>query len=374
MKAEEVITGTLNAIHPGMLVTIESTAEGREGRFYEMSKQSRALQDLIAGLKTKRELGEGDPELRKYLESVDGVKLAKTQYKFFFFGWYDNMLNVIDPNGVPVPKRLGDYFDKIEVDLNIRIGPDQRAWYVTKEIVQGDFMFREHPSDPDEAFFASLLGTYYAIQMTNLRKQGHICKVPYQEGILVDTWWDLGYNDLNSIWFSQDIGREIHLIHYYQNSGEGMMHYADYCRDNTPYRFGRWVAPFDIDVHEYTAGKTRRKIAFEAGINFEAAPKLEKPDQIANVRRILPVCYFDMEGCDKGLVGLDAYRKEWNEKLAVYRDKPLHDAASNPADAFAVFATAHAFMFEGAQNAAMTLNIETVERERALTNTSKGWT
>jgi len=374
-KAEEVITGTLNAIHPGQLVTIESTAEGREGRFYEMSKQSRALADLIEGRKTKEELSEGDADVRKYLESVNGIKLAKTQYKFFFFGWYDNMLNQEDPEGVPVPSRLSKYFDQLEVDLNIHLTPEQKAWYVTKEMVQGDFMFREHPSNPDEAFFASLLGTYYAVQMTNLRKANHICAVPYQEGILVDTWWDLGYNDLNSIWFTQNIGREIHVLHYYQNSGEGMMHYADYCRE-TPYRFGRWVAPHDIDVHEYTAGKTRRKIAYEAGINFEAAPKLEKPDQIANVRRILPVCWFDIEGTEKGLAALDAYRKEWNEKLAVYRDRPLHDWSSNAADAFAVFATAHSFMFEAAQDAQMLITETTVERERVLNTNAghRGWT
>jgi hypothetical protein len=376
MKAEEVITGTLNAIHPGMLVTIESTAEGREGRFYEMSKQSRALADLIEGRKTKEELSEGDSELKAYLESVDGVKLAQTQYKFFFFGWYDNMLNVVDPQGVPIPSRLSKYFDKIEADLNIYLTDAQKAWYVTKETTQGDFMFREHPSTPDEAFFASLLGTYYAIQMTNARKQGRICSVPYQEGVLVDTWWDIGYDDLNSVWFTQDIGREIHVIHYYQNSGEGMMHYADYCRDELPYRYGRWVAPHDIGVHEYTSGKTRKEIAFDAGINFEAAPKLDKQDQIANVRRILPVCYFDLEGTEKGVAGLDAYRKEWNEKLAVYRDKPLHDWASNPADAFAVFATAHSFMFTDAQNAALTISETTVERERNLASKSgaKGWT
>jgi hypothetical protein len=35
-KAREIITGSLNAIAPGQYVFIESTAEGREGHFYEM--------------------------------------------------------------------------------------------------------------------------------------------------------------------------------------------------------------------------------------------------------------------------------------------------------------------------------------------------
>jgi hypothetical protein len=378
MKAEEVITGTLNAIHPGMIVTIESTAEGREGRFYEMCKQSQAIQDLIEGRKTKEELAKGDAKLRQYLDTVDGVKLSKTQYKFFFFGWYDNMLNVVDADGVPIPDRLDEYFAGIEGKTGVRLTDEQKAWYVTKEAVQGDFMYREHPSTAEEAFMASLLGTYYAVAMSNARKNNRIHSVPHQEGVLVDTWWDLGFNDINSIWLTQTVGREIHVIRYYQNSGESMIHYADYLRDLSEkyeYRYGRWVAPFDIDNHEYTSGKTRRQIAFEAGINFEAAPKLDKPSQIANVRRIIPICWFDIEACERGLAGLDGYRKEWNDKLAVYRDKPLHDWASNPADAFAVMASAHQFMWDWSDASNnVQLSESAQERERILSGSAKGWT
>jgi hypothetical protein len=378
MKAEEVITGTLNAIHPGMLVTIESTAEGREGRFYEMCKQSQAIADLIEGRKSKEELAKGDAKLRQYLDTVEGIKLSKTQYKFFFFGWFDNMLNKVEPEGVPIPARLGEYFEKIEAIARVRLSLEQKAWYVTKEAVQGDFMFREHPSIPEEAFQASLQGTYYAVQMANARKNNRIHSVPHQEGVLVDTWWDLGFNDINSIWLTQTVGREIHVIRYYQNSGEGMIHYADWLNEQSKdhqYRYGRWVAPHDIDVHEYTSGKTRRAIAFEAGINFEAAPKLDKPSQIANVRRIIPICWFDIEACERGLAALDAYRKEWNDKLAVYRDQPLHDWASNGADAFAVMASAHQFMWDWSDAANnLQLSESAREREGILNKSAKGWT
>lgn len=379
MKAEEVITGTLNAIHPGMLVTIESTAEGREGKFYEMCKQSRALKQMIEGT-TIDDLAKGDSDLRTFLESSKGaVKLAKTQYKFFFFGWYDNGLNVEEPQGIPIPARLTKYFEKLRIDEGIHLTPEQKAWYVTKEAVQGDFMYREHPSTADEAFMASLQGTYYATQMANARKKNRIIRVAHQPGVMVDTWWDLGYNDINSIWFTQNVHREIHVIDYYENSGESMLHYADYLRTLSEdkfleYRYGRWVAPHDIDVHEYTSGKTRKKIAWEAGINFEKAPKLDKAAQIENVRRILPMCYFDIERCEKGLAALDAYRKEWNEKLAVYRDKPLHDWASNAADAFAVFASAHSFMWEAAPGVGVgAVPDEVRAREREMRNPS-GWT
>jgi hypothetical protein len=39
-KAREIITGALNTVHVGQRVTIESTAEGQEGRFYEMTQDA----------------------------------------------------------------------------------------------------------------------------------------------------------------------------------------------------------------------------------------------------------------------------------------------------------------------------------------------
>ena len=39
-KAQEIITGSLNTIAPGQVIFIESTAEGREGHFYDICKKA----------------------------------------------------------------------------------------------------------------------------------------------------------------------------------------------------------------------------------------------------------------------------------------------------------------------------------------------
>ena len=51
-------------------------------------------------------------------------------------------------------------------------------------------------------------------------------------------------------------------------------------------------------------------------------------------RATLPVCYFDAEECADGIKALKNYRKEWDEDKACFRDKPLHNWASNGADGF----------------------------------------
>lgn len=53
----------------------------------------------------------------------------------------------------------------------------------------------------------------------------------------------------------------------------------------------------------------------------------------------MPKCAFDAIKCEQGIKALESYRKEWNDKMGVWRDKPLHDWASHGADAFRYFAT-----------------------------------
>jgi hypothetical protein len=65
---------------------------------------------------------------------------------------------------------------------------------------------------------------------------------------------------------------------------------------------------------------------------------LAKADQIEAARNILQHCWFDEARCNDGINGLEAYRKVWDDRNGCYKNDPLHDWASNPADAFEVFA------------------------------------
>jgi len=317
-KAREIKTGTLNAIHPGQIVVIESTAEGREGEFFRLSQQAKALGD--------------DPNR----------VLSKMDPKFFFFPCYRNELNKLDVKNFIMYDYQQKYFEEMEVQLKIKFTKEFKAWYIAKWNQQGDDMKQEHPMTPEEAFEAAIMGAYYRNEFIQARKDGRITKIPYQEGILVNTWWDLGYNDENVIWFTQDIGREIHVIDFYRNSGEGLGHYSDYLKEK-PYRYGNQWAPWDIEQHEKSSGKTVRHAARDLGINFKVSPKLSIRSGIQQVRSILKICHFDQEKCESGIASLEAYRKEWNESLGCYRDRPLHDINSNPADAFRTMAVSHEF-------------------------------
>jgi hypothetical protein len=89
-------------------------------------------------------------------------------------------------------------------------------------------------------------------------------------------------------------------------------------------------------------GKTRKELAREGveygdkkySMKFDIVPKLGIDDGIQLARDTLPLCVFDEDECEEGIKALENYRKEWNDKLGCWRDKPLHDWASHGGDAF----------------------------------------
>lgn len=197
------------------------------------------------------------------------------------------------------------------------------------------------------SFEAAAPGAYFAGELRRARKEGRITSVPFQSGVPVDTWWDLGMDDSTSIWFTQDVGREIHVIAYYENRGEGLEFYARVLEDKINQWqgvYGLHTAPHDITVREIGPGKTRLKTASELGLKFKVCQRpARKEDGHQAIRNIFSVCWFDEKACQLGIDGLSSYRSEYVDKHQVHRNEPIHDWASHPADAFQTLALAHRF-------------------------------
>ena len=75
-------------------------------------------------------------------------------------------------------------------------------------------------------FEAAVVGAYYGRLMADAEREQRICGVPYDPAAQVYTAWDLGIADSTAIWWAQMVGREIHLIDYYEASGVDLGHYV----------------------------------------------------------------------------------------------------------------------------------------------------
>lgn len=190
------------------------------------------------------------------------------------------------------------------------------------------------------SFDAPVIGSYYGAGIQKAENEGRVLHIPQDQTLQVHTAWDLGVDDSTTIWFFQIAGLEIRFIDYYENSGEGLPHYAQILQEKK-YLYGNHYAPHDIEVRELGSGKSRKEIAKGLGIDFKVAMKLHIDDGINAVRSTLSQCYFDVDKCSRGLQALRNYRKDWDEKNMVYRRGPLHDWSSHGADAFRTFAVSY---------------------------------
>lgn len=309
-KAKEIITGSLNTVAPGQYVFIESTAEGRDGYFYDICKHAQ---------ESKR----------------DKKELSKLDFKFHFYPWYGEPTYRIG-SVMPMTDDHIQYFESLK-SLGIELDQEQMAWYIAREVTQKEDMRREYPSTPEEAWEISNEGLYYSRQMTQIRSEKRNGFVPYDEQLPVHTAWDLGYNDSTSIWFFQVYNKEIRLIDYLEGSGESLTFWLGQLTKKD-YVYGKHLAPHDIMVHEYTSGMTRQAAARKLGFTLTAVNKVDIIPGIDQVRNILNRCWFDEKKCEKGLKCLDGYKKEWDDKNGCWRSSPLHNWASHGADAFRTLA------------------------------------
>ena len=192
------------------------------------------------------------------------------------------------------------------------------------------------------SFDAAARGSYYAKLLADADEQGRITKVPYEPEARVWTCWDLGIGDSTAIWFVQSIsGGEVHVIDYYEASGEGLQHYADLLdgwgkpvsRGGRGYLYSDHVAPHDIRHRELGTGLQRLETGRKLGLNFKVVAQHRVDDGIQAVRNLIPKCWFDVERCHKGLEALRLYRRDFDDTRGDFRDVPLHDWTSHAADA-----------------------------------------
>lgn len=184
------------------------------------------------------------------------------------------------------------------------------------------------------SFLGSIAGAYYGPQMRWLAQNGRITRVPHDAALPVVGWWDLGYDDSTTIWFTQRTMGQVRCIDYEEHSGEGLPFYAKLIADK-PYVYAHHNMPHDIEVHELGSGIKRRDTATKLGIKpIIVTPRHNIHEGIGAVRTLLPSCYFDAEKCAEGLTALREYTKDFDAEKMVYKKVPRHDKASHGADAF----------------------------------------
>jgi len=307
-KAKELKTGAFQAVSTHNKITIESTAEGSSGLFYEMWRHAEAR--IIA---TKGEL-------------------TPLDFQPIFLSWMEDPDCVLEQY-YPESEYLKEY---IELLIKNNINPkqlmqNQMNWLNAKlDELGGDFN-QEYPATPNIAFSQSLEGTYYKHQFKRLK---YITN-SYDANLKVHSSFDLGVDDTFAIgFFQKHPDGKIKIIGEYMASGFGLEHYRDIFASLT-IKYG-WVhgntyVPHDISVRELIAAKTRWDALIELGFKPILVKKHKLVDGIEATRQFLKTVEIDLT-CINIIKSIQTYRKKYDKKYNVYLDSPVHDSASHPAD------------------------------------------
>lgn len=183
------------------------------------------------------------------------------------------------------------------------------------------------------SFEAAILGAYWGKEMAQAERDGRICDVPVDPELPVYTAWDLGVKDTTAIWFFQILPGGINAVDFYEASGVGVEHYAE-VMEGKGYTYGPCLVPHDAMVKEWGTGRTRVETMKRLGLAPELVPDHARMDGINAGRLTIPLSRFDRTRCAEGIEGLKQYRAEYDEERKVFKPTPLHDWASNPADAW----------------------------------------
>ena len=309
-RAREIVTGAFPTIHEGGMLTVESTAEGREGYFFDFCKEA---QD----------------------RDREGIKPGPQQFKFHFYAWWKHPNYTVDPTRVTISAEKAQYFNALR-KIGIALTDGQKAWYVLTEEKLREDMKREYPSTPEEAFEASVIGAYFAADMAWMRENDRITSVPWDPTHPVNTAWDLGLDDCNFILWHQKIDNQHRIIDCYEQTDEGMGHYATELKDRG-YSYLCHYLPHDVDNRiPGEVVETRKTILERLGVRpIRKVERIKsKPDIIQPIRDFLRKCWIDKERCGKLIDALDGYRREWDDLNGRFKDRPVHDWTSHRIDAF----------------------------------------
>lgn len=198
----------------------------------------------------------------------------------------------------------------------------------------------EYEQEFECSFEAAVKGAFYGEQMREAEEDGRILKLPHDPRLQTWTAWDLGMSDSTAIWFVQPHAGQYRFIDYYRADGVGLDHYVKVLREK-PYIYAGHILPHDVQVRELGTGKSRIEVLHELGISYDTITttrQLPVHDGIQALRMMLPMCWFDAEKCKEGIEALRMYRREFDEKRQEFRNSPLHDWTSHPADAARYFA------------------------------------
>lgn len=313
-RSEEIKTGAMEAARHGTRVIETTWKGGADGHVWTYVEEALEI-----------------PENEK----------TERDWRIRFFPWWLGRKNVRDGKVERIDAETNKYLDDRESELGIKFAPTQRLWYYHQRRELGIFIKRENPTTLEECWSTPVEGAIYADLIEKMKVNGAITKVEPNEGMAVDTFWDLGSPQNTVVWYVQNLGGGKYDIIDCDGgldltTDERVVHMG-----RKGYVYGAHYVPHDAAAAQ-RGGLTYQEELMRAGLeNVRVVGRTTDIELGINaLRRILPNCRFDAVKCKKGIDALNAYHAKMEVGGKHRSENIVHDWASHFCDALRVMAEA----------------------------------
>jgi len=231
----------------------------------------------------------------------------------------------------------------IVVEANWRDNP----WFPEELDREREYDFKHSPETYEhvwEGGYATVVkGAYYAMALAAAQREGRITRLAVDPLCQVRACWDLGVSDATAIWIVQFVGREIRVLDYIEGEGQALAYYVTELRERG------WDRALCVLPHDGARRDSVTAIKYEDHLRDAGFKTQTLANQgagaaqlrIEAVRRAFPRIWFnDTEAVEAGREWLGSYHEKRDEERQIGLG-PLHDAASNAADAFGLMIVAY---------------------------------
>lgn len=211
---------------------------------------------------------------------------------------------------------------------------------------------RWQENDPDSyehvwegAYATSVKGAYFTKQLSAMKREGRLGRVAADPLMKRRLFVDIGGTGRNAdaftMWGAQFIGREVRVLHYYEQVGQAIEHHLAWMREHgyVPENTEIFL-PHDGGTHDKVYDVSYESALAAAGYSVTVVPNQGRGAAIARVnaaRRIFPSVWMNEDTTAPGVEALGWYHEKWDEERDIGLG-PEHDWASHGADSFGLLA------------------------------------
>ena len=232
--------------------------------------------------------------------------------------WYAEKLTA-DDTGIFTPEQLaGELKDYISLyGENVGTGIFRQEYY--------------------SSFDAAVMGSVYGEWMEHAEREGRIKPNLYDPDLMVNTAWDLGYDDSTVIIYYQIALDGIRIIDCDSGSQQDVQYYCDLLKSK-PYRYApAHNVPHDAANKLLAAGgRSIVEQAYALGVKMKVIPASSQANQQAALRKVIPRMWFDSDKAVKVIKAMKNYRYKYDEQKKIFSKEPIHDDNSHYCDSMEI--------------------------------------